>query len=83
MRHWLLSKIAQLTPNWHWIKLAQLLTALSGMLNADQVEVVENMIQRYNLIMIELEGEGSTVLTDLELLSSKLNTLEATLFATP
>jgi len=35
------------------------------------------------LIIIELEGDGYTVQTDLELLSSKLSTLEATLFASP
>ena len=64
-------------------KVGSTLEALEGMLNADQVEVVENMIQRHNLIMIELAGDGFTVQTDLELLSSKLNTLEATLFASP
>jgi hypothetical protein len=64
-------------------KIGSTLEALKGMLNADQSEVVENMIQRHNLIVIELEGDGYTVKTDLELLSSKLNTLEATLFAAP
>jgi len=64
-------------------KVGSTLDTLKGMLNADQVEVVENMIQRHNLIMIELAGDGYTVQTDLELLSSKLNTLEATLFASP
>ena len=64
-------------------KVGSTLDSLEGMLNADQVEVVENMIQRHNLIMIELAGDGFTVQTDLELLSSKLNTLEATLFASP
>jgi len=64
-------------------KVGSTLDALIGMLNTDQAEVVENMIQRHNLIMIELAGDGYTVLTDLELLSSKLNTLEATLFASP
>ena len=64
-------------------KVGSTLDTLKGMLNADQVEVVENMIQRYNLIMIELAGDGYTVQTDLELISSKLNTLEATLFASP
>jgi len=64
-------------------KVGSTLDALKGMLNTDQAEVVENMIQRHNLIMIELAGDGYTVQTDLELLSSKLNTLEATLFASP
>lgn len=64
-------------------KVGSTLDTLKEMLNADQAEVVENMIQRHNLIMIELAGDGYTVLTDLELLSSKLNTLEATLFASP
>ena len=64
-------------------KVGSTLDALKGMLNADQAEVVENMIQRHNLIIIELEGDGYTVQTDLELLSSKLSTLEATLFALP
>jgi len=59
------------------------LETLKEMLNEDQAEVVENMIQRHNLIMIELEGDGATVQTDLELLSNKLNTLEAALFASP
>jgi len=35
------------------------------------------------LVMIELENDGATVLTDLELLLSKLLTLENTLFASP
>ncbi|MCK5793326.1 MAG: hypothetical protein KAH12_01370, partial [Anaerolineales bacterium] len=64
-------------------KVGSTLDALKGMLNADQAEVVENMIQRHNLIIIELEGDGYTVQTDLELLSSKLTILEATLFASP
>ncbi|HDD61768.1 MAG TPA: hypothetical protein ENF22_04480 [Chloroflexi bacterium] len=64
-------------------KVGSTLDALKGMLNADQAEVVENMIQRHNLIIIELEGDGYTVQTDLGLLSSKLSTLEATLFASP
>jgi cell division protein FtsL len=64
-------------------KVGSTLASLKGMLNADQAEVVENMIQRHNLIMIELQGDGYTVQTDLELLAGKLNTLEATLFASP
>lgn len=64
-------------------KVGSTLDALKGMLNAEQAEYVENMIQRHNLIMIELDGDGYTVQTDLELISSKLSTLEATLFASP
>jgi flagellin-specific chaperone FliS len=64
-------------------KVGSSLETLQGMLNEDQGEVVDNMIQRYQLVMIELENDGATVLTDLELLSSKLLTLENTLFATP
>jgi hypothetical protein len=64
-------------------KVGSTLETLKGMLNADQAEVVENMIQRHNLIVIELESDGYSVKTDLELLVSKLNTLEATLFASP
>lgn len=64
-------------------KVGSSLDTLKEMLNEDQGEVVENMMQRYQLIMIELENDGATVMTDLELLSSKLLTLENTLFATP
>jgi len=64
-------------------KVGSTLENLKGMLNADQGEVVENMIQRHNLILIELDSDGYSVKTDLELLASKLNTLEATLFASP
>ena len=45
-------------PNSLLIKSAQPLYTLKGMLNADQAEVVENMIQRYNLIVIELDSDG-------------------------
>lgn len=64
-------------------KVGSTLETLKGLLNADQAEVVENMIQRHNLIVIELDSDGYSVKTDLELLASKLNTLEATLFASP
>lgn len=64
-------------------KLGNTLETLKGLLSADQAEVVDNMIQRHELIMIELEGDGNTVLTDLEVLSSRLNTLEVNLFAAP
>lgn len=64
-------------------KVGSSLDALKGMLAEDQAEVVDNMLQRYQLVMIELEADGATVLTDLELLSAKLLTLENTLFAAP
>ena len=64
-------------------KLGTTLETLKSMLNEEQAEVVENMIQRHKLILIELDDDGFSVLTDLELLASKLNTLENTLFASP
>ena len=64
-------------------KLGSTLDALKALLNPDQAEVVENMIQRYQLVMIELDNDGATVQTDLNLLATKLQTLENTLFATP
>ena len=64
-------------------KVGTTLDALIDLLNEDQAEIVENMVQRYQLVMIELENDGATVLTDLELLASKLMTLENTLFASP
>ena len=64
-------------------KVGTSLESLKEMLNEAQGEVVENMIQRYQLVMIELENDGATVLTDLELLSSKLQDLENTLYAMP
>ncbi len=64
-------------------KLGSTLETLKSMLNEEQAEVVENMIQRHKLILIELDDDGYSVQTDLELLASKLNTLENTLFASP
>lgn len=64
-------------------KVGSSLDSLYKLLDEDQGEVVDSMIQRYQLVMIELENDGATVLTDLELISSKLLTLENTLFATP
>lgn len=64
-------------------KLGSTLETLKDLLSADQAEVVENMIQRHRLVMIELEEDSFSVQTDLELISSRLNTLEATLFASP
>ena len=64
-------------------KVGSSLEDLQGLLNPDQAEVVEYMIQRYELVMVELENDGSSVKTDLELLTAKLQTLENTLFAAP
>jgi len=64
-------------------KVGTTLNSLIDLLNDDQAEIVENMVQRYQLVMIELENDGATVLTDLELLLLKLLTLENTLFASP
>ncbi len=59
------------------------LDKLETMLNEDQVEVVKNMQQRHELIMEELERDTFSARSDLEVLSSKLGSLENTLFATP
>lgn len=64
-------------------KVGSTLDTLKGLLNAEQAEVVENMLQRYELVMIELNNDGATVQTDLQLLLTKLQTLENTLFASP
>jgi hypothetical protein len=53
------------------------------MLNVDQVEVVVNMLQRHQLILIELEDDSFSAQTDMGVLASKLNALENTLFASP
>ncbi len=64
-------------------KLGSTLESLKSLLSPDQGEVVDNMIQRHSLIMIELETDSYSVLTDLELLASRLNSLEVTLFTSP
>jgi cell division protein FtsL len=64
-------------------KVGSTLSYLETLLNPDQAEIVQSMLQRYELVMIELDNDGATVLTDLELLSSKLLTLENTLFSSP
>ncbi|MBW1674419.1 MAG: hypothetical protein JRJ45_12390 [Deltaproteobacteria bacterium] len=64
-------------------KVGSTLEVLKGLLNAEQAEVVENMISRYQLVMIELDNDGATVQTDLNLIATKLLTLENTLFASP
>lgn len=64
-------------------KVGSTLETLQGLLTPEEAEVVANMIQRYELIMLELKNDGTTVLTDLELLETKLQALENTLFASP
>lgn len=64
-------------------KVGSTLETLKQMLNEDQAEVVENMLQRHQLILIELEDDSSSAQTDMEVLASKLNALENTLFASP
>jgi flagellin-specific chaperone FliS/cell division protein FtsL len=64
-------------------KVGSTLETLKPMLNEDQAEVVENMLQRYQLIVIELEDDSFSAQTDMEVLASKLNALENTLFASP
>jgi hypothetical protein len=64
-------------------KVGSTLEALKAILDQDQAEVVENMLQRQQLIMIELEDDEFSAQTDLHVLASKLSALENTLFATP
>ena len=64
-------------------KVGTSLETLKTMLNEDQVEVVDNMLHRHQLIVIELAGNTPSSQTDLEVLASKLNTLENTLFSSP
>ena len=64
-------------------KVGSTLETLKTMLNEDQAEVVENMLQRHQLIVIELEDDNISAQTDMEVLASKLNALENTLFASP
>lgn len=64
-------------------KVGSTLETLKPMLNEEQAEVVENMLQRHQLIVIELEDDSFSAQTDMEVLASKLNALENTLFASP
>jgi hypothetical protein len=59
------------------------LESLKDKLTADQADVVDSMLQRLNLVLNELDNEESSVLTDLDLLSTRLISLENTLFANP
>ena len=64
-------------------KVGSSLEVLKALLDQDQAEVVENMLQRQQLILIELEDDEFSAQTDLHVLASKLSALENTLFATP
>jgi hypothetical protein len=64
-------------------KVGTTLETLKTMLNEDQSEVVDNMLQRHQLIQIELTGDVHSAQTDLEVLASKLSGLENTLFSAP
>lgn len=64
-------------------KVGTTLDKLESMLNEDQVDVVRNMQQRHELIMEELDRDTFSARSDLEVLSSKLGSLENTLFAVP
>ncbi len=64
-------------------KVGSTLETLKTRLNDDQVEVVDNMLQRHQLILIELEDDSFSAQTDMEVLAAKLNALENTLFASP
>jgi len=64
-------------------KLGSTLEILKTRLNDDQVEVVNNMLQRHKLILIELDDDSYSAQTDMEVLAAKLNALENTLFASP
>lgn len=64
-------------------KVGSTLENLKSLLSADQADVVEKMIQRYDLIMNEFDDEGFSAQSDLELLTGRLNSLENTLFLAP
>jgi hypothetical protein len=68
------------------VSLATLGTTLENLktlVNSNQAEVVENMIQRQKLILIELDADGLSAQSDLQVLSARLSALENTLFAAP
>ncbi|OQY27865.1 MAG: hypothetical protein B6I38_09715 [Anaerolineaceae bacterium 4572_5.1] len=64
-------------------KVEETFKTLKSMLNADQKGVVENMEQRLALVVGELDEDTTAVENDLKMLSSKLISLENTLFANP
>ena len=64
-------------------KLGTTLEQLKSMLTPDQAEKLDDMIGRYGFIVRDLDEDGNTAQTDLDLLADDLDTLENTLFATP
>ena len=64
-------------------KLGTTLINLKSLLSGDEEVVVENLIQRQQLIVIEREKDNISAQTDLEVLAARLNNLELTLFVTP
>jgi len=64
-------------------KVGSTLESLKSLVTEDQAEVVDTMIKRQNLIVIELNDDGFSAQSDLVVLAGKLNSLENTLFATP
>jgi predicted DNA-binding protein (UPF0251 family) len=64
-------------------KLGSTLETLTTLVNEDQAEVVDTMIQRHKLIILELDDDSSSAQTDLEVLAARLSALENSLFATP
>jgi cell division protein FtsB len=59
------------------------LASLKNQVSPEQADVVETMIQRQQLIILEMSGEGFSALPDLEVLDGRLKTLENTLFIAP
>jgi hypothetical protein len=64
-------------------KLGKTLINLKSLLSGDEEVIVENLIQRQQLIVIEREKDNLSAQTDLEILAARLNNLEITLFLTP
>ncbi|MEA2008471.1 MAG: hypothetical protein U9O54_05080 [Chloroflexota bacterium] len=64
-------------------KVEETLKTLKSMLDADQQDVVSSMEQRLALVVDELDKDTAAAKMDLEVLSSKLTSLENTLFANP
>jgi hypothetical protein len=64
-------------------KLGSTLEMLTTLVNEDQAEVVETMIQRQKLIVLELDEDSFSAQSDLEVLAARLTALENNLFASP
>ncbi len=64
-------------------KIGSTLETLTTLVNEDQAEVVNTMIQRQQLIVLELDDDSFSAQTDLEVLAARLSALENNLFATP